>query len=236
MRSRYTSNGTEVKYRFITSAVVLVVLCGAAVTKAVSALRVLRLNQELVEAVDLSKTARVSELLDEGADPNTRWPYGDAVTFVERLKRIVGRGHYDRRGDATVLCRYLTMAAFYTDDLKENVPMARVLLLHGADVNAVDKDGDSLFWLATCCDYQYTMRLLLRHGANVNSRNSRGMTALLRMTMGEEPIRMKILIEGGADPNIPDSDGDTCLAYAKYVGGPLGGRMVKLLTAAGARR
>jgi ankyrin repeat protein len=114
--------------------------------------------------------------------------------------------------------------------------MARVLLLHGADVNAVDKDGDSLFWLATYCDYQYTMRLLMRHGANVNSRNSRGMTALLWVTMREEPIRMQILIEAGADPNIQDSDGDTCLAYAKYVGGALGGRMVKLLTAAGAKR
>jgi len=88
----------------------------------------------------------------------------------------------------------------------------RVLLEHGADVNAQNAFGSTaLMW--SVYDVQ-KVRLLLEHGADVNIAAKSGKTALLIALARQSPEVARLLLTKGADRSAVDKSGVTALLAA----------------------
>ena len=96
----------------------------------------------------------------------------------------------------------------------------KALIAAGADLNAIDNDGNtplhSAFLQHAAFPVEVT-RLLVENGAKLDVQNNLGQTPLfcaVRLQSGHPNI-VKILLEAGADPSIKDNEG---LSIYKYLG------------------
>jgi ankyrin repeat protein len=94
--------------------------------------------------------------------------------------------------------------------LRGDVPAVKLLLTHGAAVNAKDKHGmTALMWAGP-----KIVRLLLRRGAGVNERDNFGRTALSYAAYRGDATATAALLSRGAKVDPRDSDGCTPLLLA----------------------
>ncbi|XP_043643652.1 E3 ubiquitin-protein ligase MIB2 [Drosophila teissieri] len=91
------------------------------------------------------------------------------------------------------------------------VDLVSYLISKGANVNAVDKEGDSALHYAAFGNQPATMRVLLQHGAEVNFLNSSHCSALHICAHKKTPHCVRELLQHNANVNIQDSYGDTAL-------------------------
>ncbi|GMF20546.1 unnamed protein product [Phytophthora lilii] len=188
-------------------------------------------NTALHYAADCAQLEVARELLDMGADANRRnrrlsAPLHMAVSKVRlaMAKLLLEEGQADvdatDHQDNTPL---LLLAAMTSSDVDEYVSdseeeedeavqlkMAKLLLEHGADVNAANT--------ATATPLHHAMRrydvdlmdVLLAHGADVNQRNRFGDTPLHQAArLALFPIMWQKLLEHGADLTAKDRGGQT---------------------------
>lgn len=120
------------------------------------------LNILLVKAVNDENTARVRQLLDQGADANT-WDdlSRHAPTFRELLATFLRRTAKPRDRESLPL---LQDAVVY-----DNIEIAKMLADKGADVNAQDLNGFTALDEAIYSAEPAMVKLLLNHGADVNA-------------------------------------------------------------------
>lgn len=85
------------------------------------------------------------------------------------------------------------------------------LLANNANVNIVDKEGDSVLHYAAFGNQPEIMRTLLQQRANINILNASHCTALHISAHKKPPHCVKVLLEFSADVNLQDSYGDTAL-------------------------
>lgn len=110
-------------------------------------------------------------------------------------------------------------------DTSNSMTTVKVLLAHGADVSATDRQGQSLLHVVPTKDIA---ELLLARGVAVNAKRTDGATALhLAAVYGRKEV-VQALLAHGADVNARTKDGITPLHYAK------GSEVVELLLASGA--
>lgn len=92
--------------------------------------------------------------------------------------------------------------------------IARILLQKGANVDALDNEGDSALSFAALNSYENIMKMLLEHGANVNIVGYDGRTTLmLSVASGSEEI-ISTLIDRGAKVNAVNNNGESVLDAA----------------------
>jgi ankyrin repeat protein len=223
------------------------------------------LDRQMMAAAANDENGRVLALLERGADLNARDAYGrSALSFaVGRLERppapwtidpLRGEAADDQAGyalrllslgaDPNVTGRYqngpcLTEAISYGYG-----PLARALVLFGADVNARTPYsrhnfftvGDTPLMEALGWADVRMSRFLLEHGARLDVANARGKTPLMIAAGGSHAENVKcvrLLLERGASRtvNARDRKGRTALIKAAAAGAP---EIVRLLLAAGA--
>jgi hypothetical protein len=91
----------------------------------------------------------------------------------------------------------------------------RLLLAHGADVNAVAVGGQSPLHVALVrSDRSEIVALLLHHGADVNKTDKKGRSPLQCAVTRLNLSAVRLLLEYGADPNNVDSRGHSPLYCA----------------------
>ena len=121
----------------------------------------------------------------------------------ETALHVVGRGRYDSKG---------------------SIRVARLLLEHGVDVNAEDKDRDTPLHSASYSGNLEIAQILLHHGANANVKNDRGETPLHQVSQGGYGSQTdgvgiaKLLLDRGVDVNSRDENGVTSLHLASWCG------------------
>ena len=126
--------------------------------------------------------------------------------------------------------------------LRGEVEVVRLLVEHGADVNAQDNDGYTALLAAAVSGAVSgampgavllgpvelvkveIVRLLVEHGADVNAQDNDGYTALLVAAMLGDVEVVRLLVEHGADVNAQDNDGRTALTYCQTLWEPRNSR------------
>jgi len=108
--------------------------------------------------------------------------------------------------------------------VRRDLPLVRMLLAHGADVNDRDNQGDTPLY-KTALHFQRNVeiaKLLIEKGANVSARNNEGQVPLHLAARFEMGDMVKLLLGSGADIKARDRFGTTPLCYAVcYVHGKL---------------
>jgi len=150
------------------------------------------LDEELFEAVKKGDIDKVREILAKGANVNTRDRHKDSWTYNQTPLHVAAHeGH---------------------------TYVARLLLEHGAVVNARDKYGFTPLYYAAGGGHIDIVSILLEHGADVNARDKSGNTPLHYVAMLGKAVVAKLLLEFGADVNARDEEGWTPLHSAAWRG------------------
>lgn len=107
----------------------------------------------------------------------------------------------------------------------ESEEMFRILIEHGADVNAQDQAGLTPLHVAAYYNQPYQNQLkicgiLVEAGADVNAKSFDGMSPLHETARRSVLVDVsQWLIEAGADVNAKNLQGETPLVYAEWSGG-----------------
>ena len=147
------------------------------------------LNELLVEAIKSAEPAEVERLLDEGADPSFRDSSGAPVLKSE-INRARSSGNIDN---------------------------IRLLLEYGADVNALDSQGNGLLPLAARNGLLEVVKLMIEAGADISAtmtygdRSTPGLgslenaTALNLAALNGHLEVVNLLVVHGADVDAPET-------------------------------
>lgn len=132
--------------------------------------------------------------------------YGNASAVTRLLRSGARAENRDSRSGLSAL-------AVAAD--RGNTEVVRILLAHGADVNARGPEGDTAlkqaaFWGRTEC-----ARLLIAHGADVNDVDPAGTAALIMAVSNGHSETVRLLLEGGADVGVSDVMGRSLVYRAK---------------------
>lgn len=109
-----------------------------------------------------------------------------------------------------------------------NVEITTLLLDHGANPDAVNKNWQTPLMAAACCGDEKLVKLFIDHKANLNIGNRFGMTALM---YARSFAKVRMLIAAGASVNDKNITGETALYYSTQRADP---DAVKALIEAGA--
>lgn len=91
--------------------------------------------------------------------------------------------------------------------------IAQVLLDHGANIEAVDTNGNSALMWAVLTGHLDTVKFLIEKGANINLQNKMGSTPLMiAASMGHSDI-VSFLLEKGADIKIRNNEGKKAVDF-----------------------
>ena len=94
--------------------------------------------------------------------------------------------------------------SIYDAALEGNIEVVKQHLAAGTDLNAKNKEGDTLLHIAATNSRKEIAELLITEGADVNAKDKYGVTPLHRAAMGYKKNNKKIpelLIAKGADVN-----------------------------------
>ncbi len=154
---------------------------------------------------DCWKCSRCGRATSEGeARFLKRTTDGDSEYVEARLKESPGLAFCkDIQGDTP-----LHLAA-----KQGHAPVARLLISHGANVNAKNRVADRPLHLATEGGHDPIAQLLIDHGAKVSVQNQQGDTPLHLAAQKDRPIA-QMLLNKGADVNATNRRGDTPLCVA----------------------
>jgi ankyrin repeat protein len=119
-------------------------------------------------------------------------------------------------------------ATAYDASASKNVEM---LIAAGANIKAVDNDGQTSLMLALQKDFVETIKVLLKAGPrpSINAKSKAGRTALMYAIEARGYFvveKVKLIMAAGADVNIADNQGRTALMIARETRDE---RIVKLL-------
>lgn len=103
----------------------------------------------------------------------------------------------------------------YWATVEGHTEIAKLLIASGADVNAVNNEGETPLFLAASNNCKEIAKLLISNGADVNSVEGRGYTPLHWASAGGYTEIVKLLISNGANVNTV-GNADTPLSMAKW--------------------
>jgi ankyrin repeat protein len=175
-----------------------------------------QLNRDLIAAVKNGNTESVIVLLKEGADANAREQIKDSRPVWRQFLDKLYHQPSLRGTGLTALLLYMEPRPDQGGHdgvfVPENETIIKVLLDHGADIDATDKQGRSSLMLAASNNWSDTTKLLLERHANVNLRGSQGETAL--HYADRNPDIIQALLNRGANIDSQDKYGETVLMLA----------------------
>lgn len=145
-------------------------------------------DQMLLRAASGNNLTLVSLLLDKHANANIREKNG-ATPLIEMMGRYSGHS--------------------------PSMEIARLLIKHGADVNAIDEAGNTaLHHVVTYGhrdEYKSLAELLVNAGAQVNIKNKNGITPVISAAVNCHTEILELLLKNGGNAHEVDKDGKTIM-------------------------
>ena len=184
------------------------------------------INRQLIAALKKKDTKQALELVNAGADPNTRFEPTSAPSLPELMNQLL------HRSQVTVNNRYATTHRSPTAFMLAcgtlwsvgatnyvvnaiDLLLVQAMLRHGADVNAKEIWGYVPLQGAISWQNKPCIKLLLDNGAGVNTKDEDG-NSLVCWAVNTQNIEIvKILLDYGADPVSINTEKDTPLSLAK---------------------
>ena len=158
----------------------------------------------------------LSKLIESGADVNAVG--GESLSalhiasgkgLTEVVAFLMKNGADINRPERSGGCTPLMIAVAL-----KNLETVSKLLELGADVSAVDLEGNSALHNACKNNISNIIAELISHGADLNQRNNEGKTPFMRIAQQGHPETVRSLLELGADVNVMDLYGNTALHFA----------------------
>jgi len=203
--------------------IIVIGVAGAWVLLAVAFLALYSPRRALFTAVREGNLEQVRQVLEEHPswletkDLGGDTPLAEAVIHgrKEVVQFLLGKGALpdhppDRWVETTRVIAPLLYAAYYG-----RVDIGRVLLEHGANVNAEGfSHRDSALQVASGRGHLAFAEMLIQHGADVNERNDVGETALIDASGQGHLAVVRLLLAHGADVSPKDQSGQSALCEA----------------------
>lgn len=179
---------------------------------------------QLLEAAGKGDTARVRQLLAEGAPIETRDGQGNTALLratqgnhVQAAAALIEAGANVNAQNGMQDSAYLLAGAQGYREILE------LTLSDGADLKSTNRYGGTALIPACERGHVEVVQRLLQAGVDPNHVNRLGWTGLLEAIILSDggprhQAIVALLIEGGADVNLPDKDGLTPLQHARQRG------------------
>ncbi len=137
--------------------------------------------QTLTEAISAKDTLLIAKLIKEGSDPNVLDSYGTSPLMnacrwanAEIVRTLLSNGAtVDSPRSAKGRTPLIVACAYYS-----GITVCRLLIEHGADVNALTSANETALMLAASNAKVAVVDYLLEKGANPNLKDAKGKTAL----------------------------------------------------------
>ncbi|MBQ9579231.1 MAG: ankyrin repeat domain-containing protein [Ottowia sp.] len=171
--------------------VLCVLLTAAALTLAPAGVQAKAMDAEaFVTLCEEGTPEQVKAALQQGADVNASWIFPKHMDDTSPLTSAIWFG---------------------------NLPVVRVLLAAGADVNAQsDSLGTTPLMVAAERGNSDAVHVLLQAGAKVNTKSVEGgETALMKAAASNSPEVLRALLAAGADKSLKDAQGHDALWHAR---------------------
>jgi ankyrin repeat protein len=134
---------------------------------------------KLIEAVENNDLAKVKKLLDKGEDVNRPFRQAKGILGWTALIEASGKGRLE---------------------------VVKLLLDRGADIDAKNKDGNTVFMEALLEGHPEIAKLLLDKVTDVNEKTNDGVTALMLASLRGYLEVVKLLLDKGAEVNAKDNN------------------------------
>ncbi len=110
----------------------------------------------------------------------------------------------------------LLFASRGNDDV--NIAIVDILLMSGADINAVNDDGDNALMYPSSWGMDKMISFLVSKGIDVQKHDNSGNTALIWAVKSGSINTAKILLNAKADPHLKNIEGLSAIDYASRSG------------------
>ena len=171
----------------------------------------------IFEAIEDGNAALLKRLLTDGENPNHIWNGSSPLLHAARKGRpnemvedLIEHGAMVDYMDILTEMTPLTHAAKMGSD-KTIVTLVR----HGADINHVDRLGDTPLHLAK---FNSTRRIVIESGGDINAKNSQGDSPLMQAIRKDNEVAFDFFLEAGADLGAEGGNGMTPLMLAVSMG------------------
>jgi hypothetical protein len=176
-------------------------------------------------AVTQGHSSLALSLIEEGFDINTLYEDGESLLHLYAASEDADRSEeietlYDVYDvDLNALNSEGLPAVFAAvNNIVYGAEHLNVLIVNGAEVDAVDSEGKTLLHEAAFLGAIEMINDLLDEGIEVEVQNDYGETALHAAVAGGNLEVVQALLAAGADPEIEDNDGFTPISLASYLG------------------
>jgi hypothetical protein len=171
-------------------------------------------SDPLVIAVEHNNLKEVKRLISRGANVNVidenidKTPLAQAVSNsnlkIVKMLLYAGARVDLRNGEGRTALMYV-----------KDTEMVTELVIVGADVNAVDNEGNTPLIIASGLDNKEVIQKLIESGADINAENKEGVTPIVAAIEDAKVENVEVLIKAGVNINKKNKDGKTALTCAK---------------------
>ena len=166
-----------------------------------------QLDHALLAAIEAGNTKQMQSNLRQGANPLSANYEQPPKSHLERMR--------DTLTNKQPKLKVIDSTALHLAVTNGDTSVVETLLQHGADIEALNKQDETVLQLAAeQSESPQMLQLLIAHGAKINRQDRDGNTSLMRAVEPGNIVNIRFLMAHGADVSIKNHYGLTALDLA----------------------